>query len=415
MEDPEIDPPDTLRGLLQRGRGAGAQQVAAAPERGREPVFDCVRADPRWDRQVESRDVYFARLIRDHRWPLDPIAEHLFCGEDDTDGDGHRTGLAIGVLGALARAGRGAATDLLRRYVARGWNWSWALHELADLPWPQALTGLDTAVLGRLSEAELVREVGPGEPWAADQPRVRAALEAAEVSTRRGPVPASIDVASLPGAQLAECVLALGADSRYAARELARRGDVLLLDLAEEWLPRRPGGPGAVLSGALRQFASDALLGRAREWARAGRPCRSSGVDLLAERGDASDAQVILNELDAALSEGWWRDLPGLVEGLGRIRCSDAEALILRAWDAQYSYTRPRVLWALVEIGSRAAPRIAEEALWDCEESAREQAVRVVGGFDRSIRERLDALADDPLEADDIRAAASARGRPGGV
>ncbi|WP_329049108.1 hypothetical protein OG738_40810 [Amycolatopsis sp. NBC_01488] len=55
-------PAKTLHGALQRGCGAAGAWVAAhrvAPEL----VLDCVRRDYRWDRQVDERTVYLARLV----------------------------------------------------------------------------------------------------------------------------------------------------------------------------------------------------------------------------------------------------------------------------------------------------------------------------------------------------------------
>src|SRR4051812_27042796 len=79
--------PRTLAGALQRGLGRGAHDAAddpAAPGL----VMDCIRRDHRWDWQVDEREVYLARLVRDLRLPAAPIAAQLFSAPpDDLDDD----------------------------------------------------------------------------------------------------------------------------------------------------------------------------------------------------------------------------------------------------------------------------------------------------------------------------------------
>jgi hypothetical protein len=414
MDDVPIDPPQTLRGMLQRGRGAGALAAAAAPDKALEVVMDCICRDPRWDGQIEQRSVYYARLVRDSRWPLDPIAVHLFGPEDASDTCEYRTNLAIDVLGALARAGRGEATALLRRYVAEGQNWDSALDEVADLPWAEALAGLDEVVLARCSDSELagtaVHGWGPWDGWAERHPRIRNALASGGGGCGPAQPPPIADYTALTPEDLAALVRSKQ-DVRGPTRELARRGEEVLLDLAEEWLPRRPGGPGGPIAGALRVFADrELLVARARSWCRPGHPCSFDGSGILAEHGDAGDVAVLTAHLGAALEEGRWRAVPGLVEGLGRLKPAGVETLLLRAWEiTEYSYSRPWILDALGEVNAASAPAVAEEALWDCESEARDHAVRGVGLFSPRFRERLVELAVDPLEDDDVRQIAQAR------
>lgn len=413
MDDVAIDPPPTMRGMLQRGRGAGALAAAAAPDEAL-LVMDRICRDPRWDGQIEQRGVYYARLLRDNRWPLDPISMHLFAPEDASDSDEYRTNLAIEVLGALARTGRGEAMTLLRRYVAEGQNWDSALDELADVPWPQTLAGLDDVVLARCSDAELadiaVAGWGPWDGWAERHPRIRHALAGRGRGCGPSPSLPITDYTTLTSPDLAALIQSKQ-DVHGPARELARRGEEVLLDLAEEWLPRRPGGPGGPISGALRVFGDrELLVARARSWCRPGHPCAYDGSGILAEHGDANDIAVLTAHLGNALEEGRWRAVPELAEGLGRLKAAGVEPLLLRAWEtAEYSYSRPRILGALCELNAASAPAVAKEALWDCESEARDRAVRGVGLFSPRVRERLVELADDPLEEDNVRQIAKAR------
>ncbi|MFD0532698.1 hypothetical protein ACFQY7_01730 [Actinomadura luteofluorescens] len=80
-------------------------------------MYACVRRDPRWDRQCESRRLYYARLMVDLELPVGPVAEHLFAPSDHTDPDEWRVDLALGVLADLVRlsaGGRRAAAPVRR-------------------------------------------------------------------------------------------------------------------------------------------------------------------------------------------------------------------------------------------------------------------------------------------------------------
>src|SRR5690242_5133109 len=109
----------TLPGALQRGSGAAGAWVAnhaVAPEL----VWDCVRRDYRWDRQVDERTTYLARLVLDAGLPVDPVVERLWRAGRTTGYDGNAFGQCADVLAALARTPVPAAMDALRQYVCEG-------------------------------------------------------------------------------------------------------------------------------------------------------------------------------------------------------------------------------------------------------------------------------------------------------
>jgi hypothetical protein len=183
VNDVAIQPTDTLHGQLQRGRGRGARAAAATPGAG-DLVFDCVRHDPRWDRRIESRSLYYARLIVDLELPTGPIAAHLFGPADhadQTDPDEGRTALAIAVLADLVRLSRRDAAEPLRRYAWDGCNWYDALDALVALDDPDLLDGLDELAVARCADDDLfgltVHDTAGIGRWAARQPRIAAALE----------------------------------------------------------------------------------------------------------------------------------------------------------------------------------------------------------------------------------------------
>ncbi|MER7584707.1 hypothetical protein [Kitasatospora sp. NPDC097691] len=106
----EYAPPNTLPGLLQRGRGLGATMAAEDPAAAADLVYGCIRWEWRWDTAVDDRHLYLARLVRDLELPLAPVVE-LLAGDDDA------RGRAAGVLGLLARGGSTEARDALRAHL----------------------------------------------------------------------------------------------------------------------------------------------------------------------------------------------------------------------------------------------------------------------------------------------------------
>ncbi|MFF3003088.1 hypothetical protein ACFVTF_09810 [Kitasatospora sp. NPDC057940] len=109
----EYAPAGTLPGLLQRGRGLGAQMAAEDPAAAAELVYGCIRWDWRWDREADDRHLYLARLVRDLELPVGPIVE-LLAGDEDT------CLRATGVLELLALGGSAEARAALRSHVGEG-------------------------------------------------------------------------------------------------------------------------------------------------------------------------------------------------------------------------------------------------------------------------------------------------------
>jgi hypothetical protein len=384
MEPVVVDPADTLTGQLQRGRGAGALWAARLPSDARAIVMDCVCRDPRWDHDVEDRAFYYAQLIRDHAWPIDVLEQHLSSPADAVDPDNWRTSLTLQVLGLLSQSSYRNAVALLSRYATEGSNWVLAVDELAENGSAHVVIALADEVLGRLTDAELADEVehefGPWDILANTQPRVAEALRQQDDQFARAHVPVSpeIDPASLSAADLVERVRGAGRPGREAALELGRRADPVLLDLTEEYIGQ-PGGPGSAALSALRKFATDEVLTRARQWVRDGSDRAEVGVWILAESGDASDAPVILADLESCLAEQEWGGAVAPVEAVGRLGLTAAAPLAIRAWnESAYSYLRPRVLTSLITIQPETAAVFATEGLWDCEELTRQRSAEFV-------------------------------------
>src|SRR4051812_4904259 len=110
--------PSTLQDLLRRGRGNGFRRALAAGPSAAENVLSCVLDDPRWDRQVESRDLYYASLLLELSADIGPICERLLSKSAEREESDFW--LPIGVLGAMARRGHDPARDGLAKAIHDG-------------------------------------------------------------------------------------------------------------------------------------------------------------------------------------------------------------------------------------------------------------------------------------------------------
>ena len=443
MFEPVIAPSASLVGLLQRGRGDGQLHALAADRTEAVAALEtCVTQDPRADWQVENRSLYYARLYMELEAPLAGIRSHLTSVDDLLDQDEARTGLALSVLGHLAAYGRRDALDLLRDYVATGWNWAWALDELALRDDDRTLLGLAAAVLDRFpagpeGDAALRAAIrGAYEPrpwrlWAAHHPRVAAAGEQSPFDlwqrqiNRTGVTPgwSTADVlawadrtdpdAPADGAGPAAAARRAAAAARCLAAVVRPQDRAIVLDAA------RHGEPGArraalrylvdqedpAAAGLIEAAAADVderivtaaleVLGRmrgpealvhARRWADPATGGTDSAlgeaaVQLLADAGDESDGPLVVDALRRWISA---RGVEGaglatLVDGAGRLAAPGAVPALRHVYgETVSSELRGRAARALAVTDTHFAQGPAFECLWDCEESTRELAARHV-------------------------------------
>ncbi|WUH96323.1 hypothetical protein OHR68_22355 [Spirillospora sp. NBC_00431] len=404
----------TLHGQLQRGLGRAARRAVDRPGAG-EYVYDCIRRDPRWDRQCESRRLYYARLMVDLEMPAGPVAAHLFDPSDHADADDWRVDLALGVLADLVRLSRREAAVPLRRYAEEGAQWFDAVEELIDLEDPSLTVGLDDLVAARCDESDLALLIPAHhnpviESWAARQPRIAAALarqrEAGRAARRAMVAAPGRDAQS--EAELLDVARRRGEGAIGAIFELGRRRTLALLDLAEELLPQRPSRYGGAVCRALREYGPETLP-RARAWAAQRGGCEDMGLSILARYGTRQDVPLLMDELRVALDRGEWRAAASPIEGLGRLRAGEAVPLLKSAWtESTYAFLRPRILTALTRTAPHTAESYTVEGLWDCEEGVRLEAARFAP-ITRETEIRLQRLHHDTSEEPDIRAAAAAR------
>jgi hypothetical protein len=468
MFDPDSDiaPSGTLLGLLQRGRGDGTLHALAAPRAEALAALEsCVLRDPRRDWRVESRSLYYARILTELEGDLRGIEGHLFHPADLFDADEQRTGLALSVLGHLAGYGHRDALRLLREYVARGANWEWALDELALRDSDTGLRALAPAVLDRFPVAEggdaaLARalreayEPRPWRLWAEDRThgaRIRAAQEHGNFDRwqrqlrPQGPAPGWSVEDVLAWAQqglrdrpeqrrdvgAARCLAAVaGPEHRGQLLQAASRGPeaaraAALLHLACRQDPQvlalieaAATDPSPIVSrAALESFArmpGDAAVARARCWVERDDRLGPAAGRILAAGGDERDSGLVLAALrrlvrtDGADADG----LPVLVDGVERLSIVAAAPLLRYLYrETSSSHLRGCAARALAATDPSFAGGFAVECLWDCEETTREIAARHAGTGDARVLAQLLRLAADPAEEAEVQTAV--RGRLG--
>ncbi|MFJ8855805.1 HEAT repeat domain-containing protein [Streptomyces sp. NPDC102437] len=464
MFDPFIAPSGTLLGLLQRGRGDGTlHALAASRPEALAALNHCVLSDPRHDWQVENRSLYYARLYLDLDGGIEEIERHLCDPDDHLDTDDSRTGLALAVLGHLASYGRGDALALLRRYAATGANWAWALDELALRDDDAGLRALAVPVLGRFPATEegaaelaaTVRDAYEPRPWRlwAEDPRdeigarVRAASEQGSFDRWQrqmrpgGPRPGWSVQAVFDWAQqglergstlhvpAARCLTAVAApEDRPTIVEAARSGpdgarcaalhylaearDPAVLDLIEAGAVSASRTVADASVSAFERMCGDAAVERARSWARRPDALGASAAGVLACRGGAQDASLVLGALRAAV-RGDGPDAPRLwtlVDGAGRLGIGCAAPVLRHIYrETSSSHLRGRAARALAATDPSFATGFAVECLWDCEETTREVAALHAETGDIRVAERLRRLAADPAEEAEVQTAVRSR------
>ncbi|MDT0343809.1 HEAT repeat domain-containing protein [Streptomyces litchfieldiae] len=462
-----IAPSGSLLGLLQRGRGDGWLHALAAPRAQAVAALEqCVLHDPRQDWRLEHRSLYYARLYVELDAGLDGIAAHLADPEDALRDEEERTGLALSVLGHLASYGNAEALRLLRRYAIEGANWRWALDELAVRDDDAGLRALGPEILARFpateeGEAALTAAVRdsfeprPWHIWAADPARpgqrarleraledgdfdrwqrqlrppgpqpgwsVRAVLDWAREGYEQTPrqwreAPAARCLAAVAGPEDRPELLAAAAGDQPAARaaalrHLAERGDPEVFPLIRAGAAAADPDIARSAVTAFSRMRGPAALAHARRWAPRQDELGACAAAMLAERGEVSDAPLVLTALLRAVrthgSDA--RELRPLVEGAGRLAVTSAAPVLRHIYrETSSSHLRGHAARALAATDPSFAAGFAIECLWDCEEDTREVAARFATTVDSRVVERLRRLATDPAERAGVQTAVRGR------
>lgn len=438
MGAPALDPPETVLGQLQRGLGR-AHLAATRGGAGEGEWLHCVSHDPRWDRQLEERAAYYAKLGLELCVDVTPVGEAVRSG-DPRRWDG---GLAADVLMEMAVRGRADALQALRAELRHdGWLAALTALERAREYGRNILTPSDLNALAGRPADELrvaIERAGhlPWREWAttmssiaslldeagfAESPRPEAAKPDTSMTTnellaiaepRNGVKVARVLAQRKDAASIAAMIEAARGSDRDAAlaacRALGALGHTGLLEHLDEVFgspnpapPRRHRGVARYLDG----LSPDHTLPRARVWLSKGGYAAVAAERILAREALAEDRSLVETTLGVALDDGAVYRACSMVEALESIGDRRSTELLVQTFERiPYSWARPRVLRALAASRSDALAALAREALWDCDEEAREVAAVHAP---REMRERLAQLADDGLEAEGVRDAARA-------
>ncbi|WP_345638087.1 hypothetical protein [Rugosimonospora acidiphila] len=422
MMDWHYSPYLGLYGGLQRGHGTAAARLRDRPEHA-SLVYACIGRDTRWDRQVDDRYTYLARLLRDLR--LDPapvVAQLRACaappGPDDDD---NRFELAAGVLTALAGTGDLQAREALRDYIRDGTRWIETLEGLCDewpVDWWDDLWETAAARIDAEHAPQLWPHSQPWQRWYGRDRRLDTVLDAAgrdrpRARTRR------TDLAAASDDELVGHLLAPGAGRGSIAavlRHIRCRGHPVpqLLDVAERLALARPPG----LLGALGAQGR-LVVPLARAWASdPDHPLFLDAPHLLAQHGDVQDIPVLLAALDRLADR--WCGHDTLTEGLARILAdapdsahAHTRARLVRQLRglliaSPHSYERASHLRSLLLLDATRTTRVLPFFLLDCEPTVRLLAAQHTPLTDQS-RYWIIQLRDDPIEDDEVRHTAAQR------
>lgn len=362
---------------------------------------------------MESRSLYYARLILDLELSSAPLADHLFDPQDLLDGDDEaRTSLAIDVLSDLVRLSRREAAGPLRRYAMDGENWYEALDALVALGDPGLAEGLGEIAVARCDDDDLHWLVAdPENPvvldWSVRHPRIAEAIRRRTVERHRRKEP---EQPAGPDSELVARAWSGEPDSIPAILELGRRRHAALLDLAESIMHGEcgPDRQRSAVCRAIRDLGPLALP-RARVWVRREPGCAELGIGILARFGTPQDIPALLADLERAAVQAEWRAAAGPIEGLGRLRAGEAVPVLKTIWpETAYAYLRPRLLTALLRTAPHTAEAYAVEGLWDCEDDVRQIAAGA-SPLTEDTRLRLQRLRADTAEDPTVWTAAGTR------
>ena len=417
----QYEPYLSLHGGLQRGQGFAVAWLRDNPDRA-SLVYTCANRDTRWDRQVDDRYTYLARLLRNLRLDLAPlIAQLRSCGPRPDPDDTNRFELAAGILRTLARTGDNRARDALRDYVRDGLYWIDVLESLPDewpVDWWDDLNETAAARLTPRHASKLLPGSQPWQRWLGRNPRLDVILDIA-ARDRAEPRARRTDLAAASDADLIAALVAPGTGRPEMAavlRQIRNRDRPVpeLLDVVELLATVNPLG----LFGALRAQAG-LVVPQARAWAaNPDHPLFLDAPHLLAEHGDERDMPLLLAALDQLADQ--WCGIDTLTEGLTRILTSasppahtEARAVVVQRLRRQvlaspHSYERTSYLRSLLQLDPPGTTTMLPLFLLDCEPKVRLLAAQHTPLTERA-RRWLTELRDDPIEDDDVRHIAAQR------
>jgi hypothetical protein len=432
-------------------------------------VLACVLADPRWDRQVEQRDGYYAQLLVSIGADIEPIRERVLAAGEEIDEPDFW--LPIGVLAEMCRRGHQVARHVMASAVGSGRRWRACLdaleaaggEALIDSVIPASsicdlLTCVDVAQL-----ADAIQDVAaPWNRWSEELPSLRFATTSRarplrEPKAMSGPVswiaarihrPADpANLASLgaealleqlvtPGraSQVAEVLAARSDDETtrvllaaaetgrgearvVALRVLGGRGCTDFVAAAEEFLRNEAGIDHAqrrdhrtrrAFLRYLEALPASTTLRLARQWFAEPWPLSLAAEHILARHATHNDrAMLEAGGADALEANDMYR-LCSVVDALSVAGPEESLAFLSEVYtEAPYSYARRRVVSAMTKCASSPTVNgFLAEALWDCESESRELACFAAWRMGGPPARRVLEMSEDPYEDEEVRDAA---------
>jgi len=425
--------------------------------------------DPRWDRQVEERDDYYARLLLATHTDIDPLRRYIL--QESHAWDEANFWLPLGALARMSRRGGTSAGDALAEAVRSGPRWRACLDALEAAGGVELIDQVVSAetvqaLVARVGIDDVVDAVAvvaaPWESWAERVPVLRSVVRSGAGSTGEAR-PMSIPVAwaasrlrrpripeNLP-AMSTESLLALGStpgaasqvsaeltrrkddrtwrllsaaaksgtaeERRVALRALGTHGSTEFLVAAEEFLRRESAlAPTERREHRLRrgfllyleELPSTHTLPLARRWFSESWPLSLAAELILARHATRDDLQMLETAGAAALASDDMYRLCSIVDAIGKAGPDLSLPLLGEVYEhAPYSYARRRVVEVMSRCGlADPANGYLTEALWDCEPESRELACRALKEPRGPAWMRIAELARDPYEGEEVREAA---------
>jgi hypothetical protein len=457
--------------MLQSGRGNGYRAALAAGKPAVDEVVDCVVTDPRWDRQVENRDDYYAKLLLVLGGDVEPIVASILSSPAEAEASA--CWLPIGVLAQMARRGHAAAAASLALLIRRGRKW----RECFDALEAAGGQALIASLIAPHDVEHLLMEVGseevaeaarlldaPWDSWAKSLPALRFIALARNRRTRE-PKPFSgplgwiahrlrapdrtdstermtvadlLEAATKPGPTrpIVDALLRLDdpaagrAIRAAAAQGSPRERAVALHVLAKQGCVDYVGDAKAFLLAQTKQSSKteqqvlrtgyvrylEAMPPRltlplAREWLSAPWPLSYAAEQLLSRHATPDDRTLLEEAGAAALPARDMYRLCSMIEGLGVIGAPESLPFLRVAYEqAPYSFARRRALECLRVFSEQNAVRdLVLESLWDCEPESRALACQAPSLAGLATSRRIKEIRDDAFEEPEVRRAAAGR------
>ena len=419
----------SVLGQLQRGRGEGfLAALEMPPAEAADLLWKCIVHDPRYDLQIDSRDLYYATLAQEVGLKIERLRPQN-CPTPAPDVDQR---LVVGVLAELVAVGADGASEVLLDHVAQGDQWDDAVYEISQSP-GDLYRQLPAVLDARFPEDECVAIVHrwryevPWERIANVRPWVKRAIDSfddrATSNANERPEPPAMDrpiadlldypwsrtppkrllhrlTAMLRDGEREELLAALetsGTGQWVAFQALARLDDPGGMGAAEAILRIDASGPErAAALRYLQNLSGDHTLGLARSWINEpdGRGVAARGI--FERHAEASDEPLLVSGLTEAWEARDFYALCSFIDALARLSDPEPIEQIAAIFEqAEYSYARCRAARALIAIDKEVfIERYARSALWDCEREIQDLAIELVGDHvDEPAARQIEAIA----------------------